>query len=72
MGLTAGAWVALGVSAVGTGFSIGSSTSKANEASRRAGKANESRNNMLQDARDRLEASNKYRELGVNKKMYEM
>jgi len=71
MGLTAGAWVALGVSAVGTGFSIGSSTSKANEASRRAGKANESRNNMLQDARDRLEASNKYRELGVNKKMYE-
>ena len=71
MGLTAGAWVALGVSAAGTAYSIGQSTSRANEASNRAGDAARQREGMIRDARDRLEASNRYEELAVNKKMYE-
>ena len=71
MGLTAGAWVALGVSAAGTAYSIGQSTSRANAASNRAGDAARQREGMIRDARDRLEASNRYEELAVNKKMYE-
>ena len=71
LGMSMGTLVTLGLSAAGTAYSIGSSTSKANEASRRAGGAADTRKNMVQDARDRLGASNRYKELGVNKKMYE-
>jgi len=71
LGMSMGTLVTLGLSAAGTAYSIGSSTNKANEASRRAGGAANTRKNMVQDARDRLGASNRYKELGVNKKMYE-
>jgi len=70
LGLTAGAWVATGLSAMGSAYSMGSNMKKANEASDRAGKAAEQRGVMVQDARDRIGASNANRLLAVNQKKY--
>jgi len=70
LGLTAGAWVATGLSAMGSAYSLGSNMKKANEASDRAAKAAEQRGVMVQDARDRIGASNANKLLAVNQKKY--
>ena len=70
LGMTAGQLIATGVSAAGSLYSLGQNTSKANEASRRAGDAAEQRGVLIQDARDRIGASNANRILDVNKKQY--
>ena len=70
LGMTAGQLIATGVSTAGSLYSMGKNTTKANEASRRAGKSAEQRGVLIQDARDRIGASNANRTLDVNKKQY--
>lgn len=70
LGMSAGALVATGISIVGGTVSAISSSSKANEAARRGESARNSRNSMLQGARDKISASNAYKELSINQKAY--
>ena len=71
LGMSAGTLVSLGLSAAGTAYSAGKNQSRANTQSRLAGSERKKQETFIQQSRDTIQSSNAFRELGLNKKMYE-